>query len=125
MELDDLKASWQRLDQRVQVLTAINRRLVMDSAVRKARWQLAPMILGAGAGAFVGATFAVLSAIFMGDHRDSTAAMFAGSFLLVMSLLFFAIHAGRLLLAQRLDFTRPVVEIQRGLATLQRWEAWS
>ena len=30
MELDELKASWQRLDQRVDELTAINRRLLTD-----------------------------------------------------------------------------------------------
>lgn len=124
MELDELKASWQRLDQRVQTLTLINRRLVLDTAARKARWRLAPLVLGAAAGALVGAVFAVLSLAFISDHPDSPAA-FAGIFLLVMSLAFGAMHAGRLLLVRRIDFTRPVVEIQRALASLQRWEAWS
>jgi hypothetical protein len=68
MELDELKASWQRLDQRVQELTLINRRLMVDSSVRKARWRLAPLVMGAAAGALVGAFFAVLSAVFIGDH---------------------------------------------------------
>jgi cytochrome c biogenesis protein CcdA len=125
MELDELKDSWQRLDRRVQELTLINRRLVIDNSVRKARWRLAPLVLGASAGAFVGAYFAVLSAVFIGDHLDSPAARIAGVALLVMSLVFFAIHSTRLFLAHRIDFTRPVLEIQRSLATLQRWEAWS
>jgi hypothetical protein len=125
MELDELKSSWQRLDQRVQELTLINRRLMMDTAVRKARWRLAPMIMGAAAGACVGAFFAVLAAVFISDHWGSPAALFAGGALLLMSLAFFAMHAGRLRLAQRVDFTRPVLEIQRSLASLQRWEAWS
>jgi len=125
MELDELKASWQRLDQRVQALTLINRRLTIDTAVRKARWRLAPLVMGAAASALIGAVFAVLSAIYIGDHLDSPPAMIAGGFLLVMSLAFCVIHVGRLILVQRVDFTRPVLEIQRSLASLQRWEAWS
>jgi hypothetical protein len=125
MELDELKASWQRLDQRVQELTLVNRRLVIDSSVRKARWRLAPLVMGAAAGALVGGFFAVLSAIFIGDHLHSPSARFAGGALLGMSLIFFAVHAVRLGLALRIDFTRPVLEIQRSLASLQRWEAWS
>jgi hypothetical protein len=125
MELDELKASWRRLDQRVQELTLINRSLVMDTAVRKARWQLAPLVMGAAVSAVVGAAFAVLSAVYVGDHLDSLPALLAGGFLFVMSLCFAAIHAGRLILARRVDFSRPVLEIQRSLAALQRWEGWS
>jgi hypothetical protein len=125
MELDELKASWQRLDQRVQELTLINRRLTIDKAVRRARWQLAPLVLGAAAGALVGAVFAVLATVHIIDHLDSRPALFAGGFLLVMSLAFFAIHFRRLNLARRIDFTRPVLEIQRSLVALQEWEGWS
>ena len=35
MELDELKASWRRLDQQVQELTLVNRRLLIDAAIRK------------------------------------------------------------------------------------------
>jgi hypothetical protein len=125
MELDELKASWQRLDQRVQELTSINRRLMVDSSVHKARWRLAPLVMGAAAGVLVGAFFALLSAIFIGDHAASPAARFAGGALLGMSLVYCLVHAVRLALALRIDFTRPVLEIQRSLASLQRWEAWS
>jgi hypothetical protein len=125
MELDELKASWQRLDRQVQELTLINRRLLMDRAARKVRWRLAPLVMGAAAGAFVGAFFAVLSGVFIGDHLDSPGALFAGGTLFVMSLAFCLMHGGRLYLVKRIDFTRPVVEIQRSLASLQKWEAWS
>jgi hypothetical protein len=125
MELDELKASWRRLDQQVQELTLINRTLRIDAAVRKARWRLAPLVTGAAVGAFIGAFFAVLSAVYLFDHLGSPLAMFAGGTLLVMSLAFFVMHAGRLNLVRRIDYTRPVLEIQRSLASLQRWEAWS
>jgi hypothetical protein len=125
MELDELKASWQRLDQRVQELTLINRELMIDNSVRKARWRLAPLVIGAAGGALIGAFFAVLSGIYIFDHLHSPFALLAGGFLHVMSLAYFVIHVGRLNLAQRIDFTRPVLDIQRSLASLQRWEAWS
>lgn len=125
MELDELKASWRRLDNQVQELTLINRRLMVDAAIRKARWRLAPLVIGAAVGAFVGAIFAVLAAAYIFDHLGSPLALFAGGTLLVMSLAFFVMHAGRLNLAWRIDYARPVLEIQRSLASLQRWEAWS
>jgi len=125
MELDELKDSWRRLDQQVQELTLINRRLLIDAAIRKARWRLAPLVTGAAVGAFIGAFFAVLSAAFIFDHLRSPLALFAGGTLLVMSLAFFVMHAGRLNLARRIDYARPVLEIQRSLASLQRWEARS
>lgn len=125
MELDELKASWQRLDNRVQELTLINRGLMIDTAVRKARWRLAPLIMGAAVGAFIGAVFALLSVVYIIDHLDSTAALMAGGFFCTMSLAFFVVHMGRLNLARQIDFTRPVLQIQRSLASLQRWEGWS
>jgi len=125
MELDDLKASWQRLDHRVQELTAINRRLVMDNTVRKARWQLAPWIVGALANIAIGLFFAIVSGSFWGSHLDSPPALVGGIAVHVVSILFVVIGIGRLALVRQVDFTRPVLDIQRSLASMQRWEAWS
>jgi hypothetical protein len=125
MELDELKASWQRLDHRVQELTLINRRLVMDHTVRKARWQLAPWIVGALANIAIGLFFAIASGSFWGSHLDSPPALVAGISVHVVSILFIVIGAGRLALVRKIDFTRPVLDIQRTLASMQRWEAWS
>ncbi len=125
MELDELKASWQRLDQRVQELTLINRRLVTDTVIRKARWRLAPVVAGAVANIIIGAFFAAVSGSFWGAHLDSSPVLIAGIALHALSIVFIVIGVGRLALARQIDFTRPVLEIQRSLASLQRWEAWS
>jgi len=66
MELDELKASWQRLDQRVQELILINRRLMTDTVIRKVRWRLAPVVAGAIANIVIGAFFAVVAGSFWG-----------------------------------------------------------
>jgi len=125
MELDELKASWQRLDQRVQDLTVINRRLSLDAAIRKARWRLAPLLASAAANVLIGAFFAVASASFIGAHRDALAALVPAVVLLATSLAYLVVGAGRLTLALRIDFSGPVLDIQRSLAAMQKWEAWS
>ena len=125
MELDELKASWRRLDQRVQELGAINRVLLVDAAIRKARWRLAPLIAGAVANVVIGAFFAVVSARLWSAHLDSPQILIAGIAMHALSVVFVVIGVGRLALARRVDFTRPVLEIQRALASLQKWEAWS
>ena len=125
MELDELKASWQRLDQRVQELTLINRRLLLDAAVRSARRRLAPLLAGAAANVFIGTFFSLASAWFIGTHLDAPFALIPAAVLQMTSLVYFAIGVGRLVLARRIDFTLPVLEIQRSLAAMQKWEAWS
>jgi len=125
MELDELKASWQRLDQRVHELTLINRRLVTDTVIRRARWRLAPVIAGAVANILIGGFFAAVSGSFWGSHLHSPPALVGGIALHALSIVFIVIGVGRLALARQIDFTRPVLEIQRSLASLQRWEAWS
>jgi hypothetical protein len=125
MELDELKASWQRLDRRVQELTAINRRLVFDTVIRKARWRLAPVIAGAVANVIIGAFFAVTSGAFWTAHLDSPPVLVSGIAMHLLGIMFIVIGIGRLALARRVDFARPVLEIQRSLASLQQWEAWS
>ena len=125
MELDELKASWQRLDRRVQELTVINRGLSLDAAIRKARWRLAPLLAGAAANFLIGAFFAVASASFIGAHRDALAALIPAVVLFATSLAYLVVGAGRLTLALRIDFSGPVLEIQRSLAAMQKWEAWS
>ena len=60
MELDELKASWQSLDRRVDELTAINRRLLTETISRKARWRLAPVLVGAVLNMIIGAWFALV-----------------------------------------------------------------
>lgn len=125
MELDELKSSWQRLDQRVQELTAINRRLMLDAAIRRARWRLAPLLAGAVGKVLIGAFFALASASFIATHRDALVALIPAAVLHVTSLAYLVVGVGRLVLARRIDFSRPVLEIQRSLAAMQKWEAWS
>jgi hypothetical protein len=125
MELDDLKTSWQRLGQRVDELTAINRRLLTETITRKARWRLAPVVMGAALNIVIGMWFAIIWGSFWIGHLARPAVAIAGMSLHLASIGLVVIGVVRLVLVLRIDYARPVLEIQRSLATLQKFEAGS
>ena len=125
MELDELKASWQSLDRRVGQLTEINRRLLAETLSRKARWRLLPVMIGAVLNMVIGAWFVVICARFWSAHLDKPAVAIAGIALHLASLGLVVIGAVRLGMALRIDYSKPVLVIQRSLASLQKFEAAS
>jgi hypothetical protein len=125
MELDELKASWQRLDRRVDELAAINRRLLTETLARKTRWRLAPVVIGAALNIAIGAWFALVWGAFWAAHLARPAVAIAGIALHLASIGLVVIGVVRLVLVLRIDYARPVLEIQRSLANLQKFEAQS
>lgn len=125
MELDELKTSWQRLDQRVDALTTINRRLLTETLARKTRWRLAPVVIGAALNILVGAWFALVWGGFWSAHLARPAVAVAGIALHLASIGLVVIGVVRLVLVSKIDFSRPVLTIQRSLAKLREFEAGS
>jgi hypothetical protein len=125
MELDELKVAWQHLNRRVDELTAINRRLLSDRLTRKARWRLAPVLIGAVLNILIGVFFAVTWGRFWTSQLANPVVAGAGIALHLASIGLIVIGAVRLGLLGRIDFTQPVVAIQRALAKLQEFEARS
>lgn len=125
MELDELKVSWQQLDRRIADLTAINHKLLNEAISRKARWRLLPVFAGSVMNIVIGGFFAVVWGAFWSAHLDLPAVAVAGIALHLASIGLVVIGAVRLALMRRIDYTQPVVAIQRALATLQEFEARS
>jgi len=125
MELDELKATWHKLDRRVEELTAINRKLLTETISRKARWRLAPVLIGAFLNIAIGAWFALVWGGFWTAHLDTPAVAVAGVALHLASIGLIVIGVVRLVLVLRIDYTKSVVAIQRSLAALQEFEARS
>lgn len=125
MELDELKASWKSLDRRVGELTAINRRLLTETLSRKARWRLAPVMVGAALNMIIGAFFALVWGKFWSAHLATPAVAIAGIALHLASIGLIVIGLVRMVLVLRINYTQPVLTIQRSLATLQEFEARS
>jgi len=125
MELDELRTAWQKLDRRVDELTAINRKLLTETVSRKARWRLAPVLVGAVLNIVIGAWFAIVWGAFWSAHLDQPVVAGAGIALHLASIGLVVIGAVRLALALRIDYSQPVLTIQRSLARLQEFEARS
>jgi hypothetical protein len=125
MELDELKAAWQQLDRRIGVLTAINGKLLTETMVRKARWRLVPVLIGAVLNVLFGACFAVAWGRFWVANLATPVIAAAGISLHAVSIALIIIGMVRLVLALRIDYTKPVLAIQRSLAALQAFEVHS
>ena len=125
MELDELKAAWQQLDRRVGALTAINGKLLTEIMVRKARWKLVPVLIGAALNILIGGCFAVAWGRFWAAHLATPVVAAAGITLHAVSVVLIIIGVVRLVLALRIDYTKPVLAIQRSLAALQAFEVHS
>jgi len=125
MELDDLKTAWQQLDRRVGELTTLNRKLLTETMTRKARWKLAPVLVGATLNMLIGACFAVAWGKVWAANLANPAIAAGGIALHLLSLGLIIIGAVRLYLALRIDYTKPVLVIQRSLAALQEFEVRS
>jgi hypothetical protein len=125
MELDELKASWQSLDRRLNRLVTINLALVTDKQTRKARWRLLPVLIGSLINIVFGGWLVSVFARFWVAHLDTPSAVIAGVALHVFCLGGVIMGVVQLLLVMRINFARPVLVIQRHLALLQAWEARS
>jgi hypothetical protein len=123
MELDDLKASWQSHNQRID--ERILRKLLTETIARKARWRLAPVLGGAVLNIIIGAWFALAWGKFWSAHLATPLVAGAGIVLHAASVGLIVIGVVRLVLVLRIDYTQPVLTIQRSLASLQEFEARS
>lgn len=122
MELDELKSSWQ-LDRRVD--ERILRRLLTETLSRKARWRLAPVLIGAVLNIAIGALFAFVWGMFWTAHLARPVVASAGIALHLAGIGLIVIGVVRVALVLRIDYAKPVLEIQRSLADLQKFEARS
>ncbi len=125
MELDELKASWQSLDRRVNQLASINLSLVIDSQTRKARWRLLPVLIGAMINVAAGGWLVSVCARFLSAHHDTTSALISGLMLQLGGLGIVIAGVVQLIIVARINFAQPVLEMQRHLALLNAWEVRS
>jgi hypothetical protein len=125
MELDELKASWQSLDRRVDRLTEMNLALLGELQKRKARFRLLPTLIGALLNIAVGGWLVSVFARFWVAHLDTPSAVISGVALHLFCIGGIIMGVMQLLLITRINFARPVLVLQRYLALLQAWEARS
>ena len=120
MELDDMKAAWQTLDRRLDTQTALNLHMFKDGKFDRMRRGLRPLVWGQAIQIVTGAFIAVWGAGFWVDHRDVPHLLIAGLLMHAAGISMIALGAVMQALIARIDYSAPVLAIQRQLAQLRR-----
>ncbi len=120
MELDDIKAAWKVLDERLTRQNALGLALVRESRLDRLRRGLRPLVWGQALQMLIGAAGCLVFAPIWIHHLDRPAALIGG---LVMHLYCIGlIVVGGLVEGQiaRIDHAAPVLELQRRLLKLRQ-----
>jgi hypothetical protein len=125
IELDDLKAAWQRLDRRLARQEAIALDGLRHSRLHGVRASLRPLRWGQALQIPLGVVVIVLSVASWRSRWDMVNVRIAAMVMQAYGIALVVAGARSLTLLERIDYGAPVVEIQRRLAELQRWYALS
>lgn len=117
MELDELNAGWQELDQRVGRLEAV----VPGQGRGGVRVELRPLVIGQAVQILAGVALAMAAGSFWFDHRDMPSLLVTGLCLHLYGIAMVVSAARNLFLVGRVDAAAPVLELQRRVATLRAW----
>ena len=120
MELDDMKAAWQTLDRRLDTQAALNLHMFKEGKLDKLRSGLRPLRWGQSIQIVIGALIAMWGGGFWVDHRDVPHLLIAGLIVHAAGISMIALGALMLALMGRIDYSAPVLTIQRQLAQLRK-----
>jgi hypothetical protein len=121
MELDEMKLVWQGLDARLERQETLQRGMVRNGKLDRARRGLRPLAWGQAIQLALGMVFAMWGGSFWVDHRQVPHLLICGLLVHVCGVLFILSAARNLYLIRRIDYAAPVLEIQRRLADLRAW----
>ncbi len=120
MELDDMKAAWQTLSQRLETQTTLNLQMFKEGKLDRMRRGLRPLVWGQAIQITIGALIAIWGGGFWFDHKDVPHLLIAGLFVHATGILMIALGALMETLIFRIDYSAPVLTIQRQLAQLRK-----
>jgi len=120
MELDDMKAAWTTLDQRLSAQTMLNLHMFKEGKLDKLRRGLRPLVWGQAIQIVFGALIAVWGGGFWVHHRDVPHLLIAGLIVHVAGISMIVLGALIETLIARIDYSAPVLTIQRQLAQLRK-----
>jgi hypothetical protein len=121
MELDDMKASWALINQRLEQQQAINLQIFKNNTLERANRALGPLKWGQMLQIAAGGYFMLQWGTFWVAHRDVLHLMVCGVAMYGFGLMLVLTAARNLYLQSRLDYGIPVLEIQRRVAALRSW----
>jgi hypothetical protein len=120
-ELDHIKTAWQTVNRNLERQHTLALHQFKETRMGRFRSGLRPLVLGQLALLVIGAVITVASAQFWVTHLDAPFLLGCGVFLQGYGIMFIAFAARDLLLIRRIDYSAPVIAIQRQLAELRSW----
>ena len=120
MELDNLKHAWQTLDRRLEQQNTLQLKIFRDRKLDTLRRHLRPLARGQAAQILCGVALVLLSVAFWTEHRDELHLLIAGVVMHLYGIAIIIIAGvthGRL---SRIDYSAPVLGIQKQLASLRK-----
>lgn len=122
MELDDFKQAWQTLDRRLERQNEINLRLYTEGKLAKARAGLRPLVWGQVAQLLFGVLVLLAAVAFwtLPLPRASPLLLGAGLLMHAYGVAVIMVSGITLGVARNVDYTAPVVAIQKQLLRLRR-----
>jgi hypothetical protein len=121
MELDDLKSTWQQLNQKLDQQNALNLQILREAKLEKAKHGLRPLVWGQGFQMLLGLLLAIFSADFWIEHRHIPHLLFTGLLMHAYGLAMIIFGARMQFLIHHIDYSAPVLSIQKQLAKLRRF----
>lgn len=119
LDLAELKAAWRTLGNSLERQHALELHVFKQGRYRRARLHLFPYYVESALEILVGLTIAVLAGGFWTGHIAEPVVLLAGLALHAYGVAMIALATRQLVLLARLDFSAPVLAIQKDLAGLQ------
>lgn len=123
MELDDLKSAWQALGERLERQEAIQWQLLRDRKLDRVRASVRPLFWGQALQAFLGAGLLVLGIACWGRNTDVPGLFATGIALHALGVVTMVMAFITMGLIGSMDYTAPVLTIQKRFALLRRVHA--
>jgi hypothetical protein len=120
-ELDDLKATWQTLNQNLERQNVLAFHEFKERKLTRFRSAFRPLVTGQVIQIIAGALLALIGGSFWADHIGVPHLMIYGIALHLYGLMFIVFAARDLYLIKQTDYAAPVVDLQRRIAALRRW----
>ena len=120
-DLDDLKIAWKELNRQLEWQNALTLRQIKENKLGRFRSGLRPLVFGQILQLILGAVITVVSADFWTSHLNQAHLLLSGLFLQAYGILFTAFAVRDLMLIRRIDYSAPIVVIQKQLAELSAW----
>ncbi|MDH5824456.1 serine/threonine protein kinase [Luteimonas sp. RD2P54] len=125
MELDELKSAWHALGDRLERQDAIQLQLLRDSRLDRARRSLRPLMLGQTLQFLLGVALILLGVACWTRNPDVPGLLAAGILVHAFGVANAALAGITMALIAAVDYSAPVLRIQKQLATLRRFHVFN